>query len=361
MIHLFPYTNFHDLNLDWLLRMIKRFLHISVSAEAGEEADVSYSEEENALHFTLPRGLQGLQGPRGYSGTVVQHDEPTEPWPVLWIDPENMELHIIAEINDEQASGESTYSSLKIESMVNPLRGKKICSFGDSLAAMDDGDRNANTWLKMVCEFFGATGYNRGIGGSCVTNADEDGNSRDGYAYADASGDAGAIRVVYETAQSFVAYPNSISPWMVDDSRVATIPLDTDVVLITAGANDFGSSTFADFYTAYATMLRKIRTRLPYAKIYCFGMPYHQLADGTLDGENNDYETLRETIRQAAEDNGCAYMSLKAEMGVDSTNYSNFMNDTVHYNTPRGRARFASAVVPFLLAHYHADLLPMPQ
>lgn len=70
----FPYTNLHELNLDWILEKILKFLHLNVHTYVDpDDTEANYDEETNTLNIPLvagpqgPQGIQGPQGPQGFS------------------------------------------------------------------------------------------------------------------------------------------------------------------------------------------------------------------------------------------------------------------------------------------------------
>ena len=76
----YPYTNFHELNLDWIIRQMKDLIEAwegfngKVEATAFQSADPSVEvtgDLQTGLTFTfgLPRGAQGAAGPAGADGT----------------------------------------------------------------------------------------------------------------------------------------------------------------------------------------------------------------------------------------------------------------------------------------------------
>lgn len=75
----FPYTDFHELNLDWLIQQMKKLEeewksvpgNVSASAEDGDAAAVTVTGtllDTLDFHFVLPRGEQGPEGPEGPQG-----------------------------------------------------------------------------------------------------------------------------------------------------------------------------------------------------------------------------------------------------------------------------------------------------
>lgn len=231
--------------------------------------------------------------------------------------------------------------------------GRKFCTFGDSLASMDDGDRNAYTWIDRIADRFRGTAYNRGIGASCVTHQKSDGTQRSGHAYVDENGDAGPIRGIYETAPSDRGiYTTEINPYMDQTGRIVTIPADTDIVVIIAGANDIGTVTHEGFRASYTTMLANMLTRVPNAAIYPCTLPFHSIYDINSDETRETYNAFRADIRACAERFGFPVIELKSLMGVNEWNYQDYMNDTVHFNTGAGRQRMAEVIGKFIAEHY---------
>ena len=233
-------------------------------------------------------------------------------------------------------------------SLMNPLAHKKICSFGDSLAAGDNGDRTAKTWIDFVAEYFSADAYNRGIGSSCVTDETSAGVARTGYAYIDANGDAGQIRGVYSTQRTFENFPTEISPWMCNADRANTIPTDTDVVVIIAGTNDIGTVELDGFKMAYGQMLDNIIARVPNAKIYPCTLPFQQTYDLGSATDKATYNSYRQAIKEIASEYGFEFIDLRSEMGVNAQNYATYMSDVTHYATTKGKKKMAECVCKHL-------------
>lgn len=225
---------------------------------------------------------------------------------------------------------------------------KKLCVYGDSLAA--DGYKGHNAWIDRVGNYYGfGTVYNRGEGGSFVTAENASGVARSSYGYVDADGYAW-MRTAYTSQQSGIPGEyTEINAAMCGDARVATIPEDTDVLIIEAGINDWDSTTHTSdagaelFETSYGTMLSKIVTRIPHAKIFCCICPYYKIADGTANAANLDKH--REIIRKVARNYGCTVIDLRAEMGVNVVNVDDYSSDGLHYYLTAGKNRMANTVI----------------
>lgn len=238
----------------------------------------------------------------------------------------------------------------------NDLKMKKICAFGDSIAASDDGNRNTKTWIDYVAEYFGcARAYNRGIGTTTVTSVTKDGSARVGYAYVDAEGDAGSIRGMYTTQKVVEGYPNEITPWMCTEQRVATIPEDTDAVVILAGTNDVGTTTIEGFSAAYEQMLTLMTTMRPNMRIYTCTLPFQKTYDLGQSWDVDAYNDYRDAIRTVSAKMGVQCIDLRSEMGVNAANYTSYMNDNTHFNTAAGRKRIAECVCSALKGYVSVD------
>lgn len=240
--------------------------------------------------------------------------------------------------------------------MKNDLAGKRICAFGDSLASSDDGNRAVKTWIDYVSEYFGcAKAYNRGIGSTTVTAVTKDGSERVGYAYVDAAGDAGSIRGMYTTQKVIEGYPNEITPWMCTEQRIATIPEDTDAVVILAGVNDVGTTTIEGFSEAYEQMLRIMTTMRPNMRIYTCTLPFQKTYDMGQSWDVKAYNDYRDAIRTVSAKMGVRCIDLRSEMGVNAANYTAYMNDNTHFNTAAGRKKIAECVCSALKGYAAMD------
>jgi len=75
----FPYTNFHEMNLDWVIKSMKELetewesfnADVTASAQTGETAAASVTGDLRSglnFDFTLPKGDTGATGPQGPQG-----------------------------------------------------------------------------------------------------------------------------------------------------------------------------------------------------------------------------------------------------------------------------------------------------
>ena len=210
------------------------------------------------------------------------------------------------------------------------LDNKNICVYGDSLAA--DGTKGHNAWIDRIYNYYGfKTVYNRGAGGSFVTSEDATSTTRTSIAYVDSDGYAWD-RTAYSSAQSSIPSGyTAIDAAMSGDARVATIPTDTDILIIEAGVNDWASTTAAGsagealFLNSYKSMLSKIITRIPNAKIFCCVCPYYSIGDNSTNSAS--FNKHRDLIRQSANEYGCTVIELKNNMGVNSININTSVRD----------------------------------
>ena len=93
----FPYTNFHEMNLDWILQELKNLVDawdsygtsVSATAHAANDPEVTVTGDlKNGLAFDFglvegPRGQTGAQGPQGPEGPAGTGLEILDVYPTL--------------------------------------------------------------------------------------------------------------------------------------------------------------------------------------------------------------------------------------------------------------------------------------
>jgi len=192
--------------------------------------------------------------------------------------------------------------------------GKKMCTYGDSIT-------HVNMYQPYVISRLGIdTHYLRGVGGTRIVNND----NMTYWAYADGS---------------FAAAPNSQNPpansteidaAMCMQERVNTLPLDSDLILICASANDDGTiGTLADaaaenttIYAGWHLMIQRITARIPDAKIVIISMPFHATADSLMGYWNFDNGAI--DISGNGNDGNLS--------GSTLTNNTGFYNNSANFN-----------------------------
>lgn len=84
-----PYTNLHELNLNWILNKLKKLVHMTVTIENSAESSGDFDENSGVLALKFPFGAVGPQGPQGPQGPgvaivpVVVY-EPTYTGTLIW-------------------------------------------------------------------------------------------------------------------------------------------------------------------------------------------------------------------------------------------------------------------------------------
>ena len=221
------------------------------------------------------------------------------------------------------------------------FKNKKICVYGDSLAANGNGGDNA--WINILASILQfKEAYNRGIGGSRVTNTETR------YAYIDANGDA-YNRSSYASQQTVPTGYTEINPCMSLSERINTIPTDTDILIVLAGANDASGVTLDAIKTAYATMLDGIYARVPDARVLLGTLLYNHNWDGSESEQIVEkYNGIRSIIKDMGALYGYPIIDFKSTMGVNNLNYAEYMDsDGVHYTTKnKGKNRIAEVAIP---------------
>lgn len=220
--------------------------------------------------------------------------------------------------------------------------GKKMTSFGDSIVELV-------SWQKYVWKYFNmADHYNRGIGGSKVTSVGYKNKLVDEYGYYHASNPSeGTI---------------SIKDYMCGDERVSTIPLDTDILIIYASANDISGSVElgsiddgdeTHFYYAYALMIRKIIKRIPNAKIFVCTPHnfYNKYEDADYPYKNNQNLTILDyckVIKDIAAIYGIPVIDVNGLSGISTLTITKDLGDQVHPNNIGGQ-KIANVIINTLI------------
>lgn len=219
---------------------------------------------------------------------------------------------------------------------MRPYSGLKIATYGDSITAADN-------WQPAVQRITGALTYNRGVGGTRITN------DTLMQAWFEPDGTYTGRPVIWSGTNDTAPTVTSVLLYssMVHDERISTIPLDSSVVLLFGGANDISAlgtagdtpsdASSATFSASYRRTIEKINTRIPNVRIVCIGMPYHKTAD-RVDGVATSYTSRREMIGAIAKNYGLPFIDVKALCGWNALNVDYFLNpsDVVHPNAIGG-------------------------
>jgi hypothetical protein len=229
-----------------------------------------------------------------------------------WVVSENNIMYRIPALN------EYLLSNTKINTAkMFGYHAKKFTSFGDSLVGN-------GMWQDNMVSYLNLKHTNCGVGGSTVAGTD---------------GTTGS------------------NP-MWTDARINTIPTDTDMIIIHAGTNDHGKSTprimgditstnTETFYGAYKTMLEKMMTRAPNARIFIL-QPFWKLNE-IFNGEN--LETYRTAIREIAHYYGFPLYESKQQMGFNTSNYIRYYNSDsgayIHVNQD-GANRVSDCIIGWI-------------
>lgn len=232
--------------------------------------------------------------------------------------------------------------------------GKKLAVLGDSISdtyTTSLSSKHNLKWIGRVVEECGFSHYyNRAKGGTRVRLDDSVNmyvNSTTGESCG--SGDVGATL---------------INGAMCGDDRIATIPIDSDLVIIFAGAND-GTVTDAaklgaisdtpatgtaeapaSFYASYMKMLEKIYDRCgDGVQILLLGMTFQKSAD--LGAAPNYYALRRKAIADIAELYGLPYLDLKANCQMNKYNSLPYVgvgngDDELYYDSGNNNIHLSS-------------------
>lgn len=133
-----------------------------------------------------------------------------------------------------------------------PIIIKKLVTIGDSITAM-------NMWQPKLVTKLNLSHTNLGIGGTILSGGTDGGAVGDGY-------------------------------WTTQ--RVATIPTDTDIIILNGGINDYarnvvigviGSTNTSEFYGALNKWVERVIARVPNAKIFIASTTYGEYGSYSAD------------------------------------------------------------------------------
>ena len=273
-----------------------------------------YDENKNYLKSITP---QSLETPAGIvalpqSDTKIKYIRYTfvttddKALATYWITDqgkpyENDKLYIPKDKIEDMSKTESWY------------KGKKICVYGDSVTEQ-------NKWQSFVSSYFNCSFYNRGVGGTTVTQI------------------------------------NSSTNHMSGDTRIETIPTDSDVVLVFGGHNDWSSASInmgdiktdelsesVSFKSAFALMLKKIQTRCPNAKIITM-TPVGGRTEEASTNQNKQFyirdlcmTDFANAVKEISAYYGIPCIDINANSGINTLNHTTYIADLIHPNLEGGK------------------------
>ena len=214
---------------------------------------------------------------------------------------ENDKLYISKDKIEDMSKTESWY------------KGKKICAYGDSVTEQ-------NKWQSFVSSYFNCSFYNRGVGGTTVTQI------------------------------------NSSTNHMSGDTRIETIPTDSDVVLVFGGHNDWSSASInmgdiktdalsesVSFKSAFALMLKKIQTRCPNAKIITMTPVGGRTEEASINQDKQFYirdlcmTDFANAVKEISAYYGIPCIDINANSGINTLNHTTYIADVIHPNVEGGK------------------------
>ena len=192
-------------------------------------------------------------------------------------------------------------------------KGKKICAYGDSVTEQ-------NKWQSYVSSYFGCSFYNKGVGGTTVTQV------------------------------------NSSTNHMSGDTRIETIPTDSDVILVFGGHNDWSSASInigdiktdalsesVSFKSAFALMLKKIQTRCPNAKIITMTPVGGRTEESSTNQDKQFYirdlcmTDFADAVKEVSAYYGIPCIDINANSGINTLNHTTYIADLIHPNVEGGK------------------------
>lgn len=133
----FPYTDAHELNLDWVIRTVKEYVQETAKLES-DVAAISAKVDNFISTLDIPAEVQTQINALISSGAFED---------------------MIAQAIEDNYGNDNIYAR---------LHGKTIIAMGDSMFTGSLGS-SGNTWLEMLATKYGATVYNYGYSGSKIS------------------------------------------------------------------------------------------------------------------------------------------------------------------------------------------------
>lgn len=232
---------------------------------------------------------------------------------------------------------------------VTNYKAKNWISYGDSITA-------SNGWQPAVAARLGLIHRNRGIGGTTIAETGT-------IAWVDKKG-------------NYIAKPPATQPTgtkqilssMCNSQRIhAMIPLDTQLLTIMGGTNDYGHSiplgkglptngSFTldetTFIGALCSMVEKIQTKVPTCRIILM-TPIPRYHEGRYEHKNRA-GLLTYDYAKAVKDVAAFYslpcIDLYSKVGWNPINGNLYLRDGIHPNTTMGDPRISEVVLGDLKA-----------
>lgn len=192
-------------------------------------------------------------------------------------------------------------------------KGKKICAYGDSVTEQ-------NKWQSFVSSYFNCSFYNRGVGGTTVTQV------------------------------------NSSTNHMSSDTRIETIPTDSDVILVFGGHNDWSYASIdigdiktdalsesTSFKSAFGLMLKKIQARYPNAKIITMTPVGGRTEEASANQDKQFYirdlcmTDFANAVKEVSAYYGIPCIDINANSGINTLNHTTYIADLIHPNVEGGK------------------------
>ena len=297
----FPYTDGHELNLDWVIKTVKNY----VAKTAALEVDVSQ------ISAKVDNFIASLDIPEEVRRQI---DE--------LISSGEFEDMILQTIEDNYGN----------DNIYARLHGKTIIVIGDSLT-IGSGQAYQNTWLEMIRDIYDATIYNYGISDSKISNGGTQMSSNDMCSRID------NILTEHPTCDYFIVQGGA-------NDKNYNVPIG----MLTSTSN-------SDFCGAIKNMIVKIQRRYGKACQPLFMTTYHRFDSANDLG-------LREEDYVDAMLRCCAYFSIpcfdnfrNCGISLALTNYNNPQNlwaDRGYVETGTRDYHFSVAGYEYLTPKYAA-------
>ena len=228
----------------------------------------------------------------------------------------------------------------------NPLYGKNILVFGDSIWGNDRTDG--------VCDFLaaysGANVYNGAVGGTNITDL----RTTDSPAYLPFDGVNIVHALMTDTWTDQEANKASVISYVADETLPMLEALDVsslDMIILSYGRNDITTSeTLAEIQTALETIIDDIQSHYPSIRILVLTPIWSMFASKTIDGDSYTstngmtLRSLADGLMTKAKAKHVSSCDMLENMQLSQNTMATYMDsDEVHLNA-KGNAMYAHIV-----------------
>lgn len=241
--------------------------------------------------------------------------------------------------------------------------GKRVCTYGDSLMNQNKTIENGDTALNLsdrICGILGADLYDRAFPGASVSAKTQ---ANIAWIQDSAVTNKASLVLYRANPESSQTPPSGVSVINNDfyqNDRIATVPTDSDIILIMGGINDVefkGSNVIvtedvnqgdSSYFTyAYARTIERLQTRCPNALIFLVIEPWCY-SIGSDQTKKAVYEEVVENIEWLGKYYHIPVLNLYDESNFNSMTRNLYIKQDGTHPTTNGDILLANRIAGFI-------------